>query len=84
MGVFVRETEAGLVGHSAGLRGGVGSSESVQLYCISVKGCHIRGLPVESIRVVYVDRHKKHTCRVYQISPVGYTSIRITATLGYE
>jgi hypothetical protein len=50
----------GPTGHSAGLRGGVGSiflgsSESVQLYWVSVKGCHIRGLSAESVCVVYMD-----------------------------
>jgi hypothetical protein len=36
--VFGRETKAGPAGHSVGLRGGV-----------SVKGCHVRGLSVESV-----------------------------------
>jgi hypothetical protein len=75
--------------HSARLTGGVGStflgsSESVQIYWVIVKGCHVRGLPIGSIRVVYVDWSRKHICRVYQVSPVGCTSIRITTTLGYE
>jgi hypothetical protein len=62
----------------------LGSSESVQLCWVSVKGCHVRGLPVESIRVVYVDQCNKHLCHVYQVSPTGCTSIRIATTLRYE
>jgi hypothetical protein len=34
--------------------------------------------------VVYVDWHKKRTCRVYQVFPVGCTMIQIITTLGYE
>jgi hypothetical protein len=33
----------------------IGSSESVQLCWVSVKGCHVRGPPVGSIRWAYVD-----------------------------
>jgi hypothetical protein len=47
-------------------------------------GCHIRGLPARSIWVTYVDWHRKHTCRVYQVFPTGCTLIRITTTLRYE
>jgi hypothetical protein len=35
----------------------------------SVEACHIWGLPVESILVMYVDWREKHTCCVYQVSP---------------
>jgi hypothetical protein len=82
--VFERETEAGPVGYSAGLRGGVRSSESVQICWVSIKGCHIRRLSAESVCVAYVDRHKKCACPVYQVSPAGCTLIRITVTLEYE
>jgi hypothetical protein len=49
-----RETGVGPAGHSAGLRGGVGStfsqsSESVQLCSVSMKGCHVRGLHTGSV-----------------------------------
>jgi hypothetical protein len=52
--VFKRETDAGPVDHSAGLRAGAGStffksSESIQLCWVSVKGCHVQGLPAESV-----------------------------------
>jgi hypothetical protein len=51
----------------------LGSSESVQLYWVSVKSCHVRGPPTGSIRRAYVDWHEKRTyyvcwvfpCRVY-------------------
>jgi hypothetical protein len=49
-----------------------------------VKGYHVRGLPVGSVRVTYVDLCEKHMCRVYQVSPAWCTSIRIAATLIYE
>jgi hypothetical protein len=55
MVVFGRETEADPVDHSAGLRGGVRSSASVQLCWASVRGYHIQGPPAESIRMAYVD-----------------------------
>jgi hypothetical protein len=42
----------------------LGSSESVQLYWVSVKGCHVRGPPAGSVRMAYVDWHVKHTRRV--------------------
>jgi hypothetical protein len=54
----------GPTGHSAGLRGGVGSSESVQLCWVSVKGCHVRGSRVGSVRWAYVDWRGKRTCHV--------------------
>jgi hypothetical protein len=41
----------------------------IQLCWVNVKGCHIRRLPTKSIRVAYVDRRKKCTCHVYQVSP---------------
>jgi hypothetical protein len=47
--VVGRETGVGPVGHSAGLRGGVRSSESDQLYSVSVKGCHVWGLSAGSV-----------------------------------
>jgi hypothetical protein len=80
MVVFERETDVGPVGHSVGLRGGVGStffrrSESVQLCWVSVKGCHVRKLPTESVRVTYIDPRKKRTCHMYQVSPIGCTLI---------
>jgi hypothetical protein len=45
------------------------SSESVQLYWVGVNGCHIQGLSTESVQVVYMDRHNKHTWHVYQVFP---------------
>jgi hypothetical protein len=33
----------------------LGSNESIQLCWVSVKGCHIRGLPAGSVRDLYVD-----------------------------
>jgi hypothetical protein len=42
----------------------LGSSESVQLCWVGVKGCRIRGLPAGSIHQTYVDWHGKRTCRV--------------------
>ncbi len=49
-----------------------------------MKGCHVRGLLAGSIRVVYRDWREKHTWCVYQISPVGCTTIQIFVTLRYE
>jgi hypothetical protein len=54
MDVFGRKIEVGPTGHSAELRGGVGStffrsSESVQLCWVSVKGFHVWGLSTESV-----------------------------------
>jgi hypothetical protein len=52
--VFKRETEAGPADHSAGLRAEARStffesSESIQLCWVSMKGCHVWGLPTESV-----------------------------------
>jgi hypothetical protein len=47
----------------------LGSSESVQLCWVSVKGCHVRGLPVGSVRQTYVDWRGKHACRVGRVFP---------------
>jgi hypothetical protein len=49
------------------------SSKSVQLYWVSVKGCHVRGPPAGRVRQAYMDWHGKRTwcdnrvfpCRVY-------------------
>jgi hypothetical protein len=89
MVVLGRETEAGPASHLVGLRGGVGStfvgsSESIQLCWVSVKGCHVWGLTAGSIRVAYVEWHRKRTCCVYQAFLAGCTSIRIAVTLRYE
>jgi hypothetical protein len=84
MVIVGRETGEGPTGHLVGLRGGVGSSTSVQLCWVNAKVCHVRGLPVGSVRVAYVDWRRKHICHVYQVSLAGYTLIRITATLEYE
>jgi hypothetical protein len=62
----------------------LGSGESVQLCWVSVKGCHIRGLPTESVCVAYVDWCKKRMCHVYQVSHTWCISIQIVATFGYE
>jgi hypothetical protein len=43
----------------------LGSGESVQLCWVSVKGCHVWGLSVESMRLAYVDRRKKRTWHMY-------------------
>jgi hypothetical protein len=40
----------------------------VELYWVSMKGFHIRGMAVESIRVAYIDWCNKQTCHVYQVS----------------
>jgi hypothetical protein len=39
----------------------LGSSEFIQLCWVSVKGCHVKGPPIESVRVSYVDWCGKHT-----------------------
>jgi hypothetical protein len=39
--------------------------ESVQLCWVSVKGYHVRGLFVESVHMVYMDRRGKRTYRMY-------------------
>jgi hypothetical protein len=49
-----------------------------------MKGFHIRGLLVGSVRQTYMDWRGKRMCCVVQVTPVGCTSIRITVTLGYE
>jgi hypothetical protein len=41
------------------------SSESIQLCWVGIKGCHIQGLPTESVQVAYVDWRRKRTCHVY-------------------
>jgi hypothetical protein len=74
------------VGHSAGLRGGVGSiffSEAVNL-SNSVGSERMVATYGDYPREAYVDRCKKRTYCVYQVSPVGCTSIRIAVTLEYE
>jgi hypothetical protein len=43
------------------------SSESVQLYWVSVKGCHVRGPPTGSVRRAYMDWRGKRTWRVGQV-----------------
>jgi hypothetical protein len=45
------------------------SSNFIQLYQWLVKGCHIRGPPVESVRRAYMDWHRKCTCVVGQVFP---------------
>jgi hypothetical protein len=52
-----------------------GAVGSVQLCWISVKGCHVWGLPVGNVRVSYMDWHEKRVCYVYQVSPIGCASI---------
>jgi hypothetical protein len=48
------------------------------------KGCHVRGPPIKSVGVAYVDWHGKRMCHVYQVSIVVCTSIQIAVTLRYE
>jgi hypothetical protein len=45
------------------------SSESVQLCWVSVKGCHVRGPSVGSVRRTYVDWCGKRTCRFSWVFP---------------
>jgi hypothetical protein len=45
------------------------SSRVRQLCWVSIKGFHIRGLPMESVCVMNMDQRKKCTCRVYQVFP---------------
>jgi hypothetical protein len=33
------------------------------------KDCHVRGLPIGSVRRTYVDRRGKHTCHVGRVFP---------------
>jgi hypothetical protein len=56
---------------------------SVQLRWVSVKGYHIWGLPVGSVRVTYVDWCGKRTWRD-KLSLVGCILIQIIAILEYE
>jgi hypothetical protein len=55
------------------------TSASVQLYWVSLKGCHIQGLPTGSIRVVYLDWRRKHMATnlwdMATISNTGHTII---------
>jgi hypothetical protein len=46
-----------------------GAVGSVQIYQRLMKGCHVRGLPVGSVRRAYVDWRKKRTCHVDQVFP---------------
>jgi hypothetical protein len=62
----------------------LGSGESVQLYWVNLKGYHVQGLSAGSVHVAYIDWHEKGMCHVYQVSPVGFTSIQISVTLIYE
>jgi hypothetical protein len=45
------------------------SSESVQLFWVSVKGCHIHGPPARSVYRAYVDWRGKRTWRVGRVFP---------------
>jgi hypothetical protein len=47
----------------------LGSSESVQLCWVRVKGCHVRGPPAGSVRRAYVDWRGKHTWHVHRVFP---------------
>jgi hypothetical protein len=47
----------------------LGSSESVQLCWVSVKDCHVRGPPTESVHRAYVDWRGKRTWRVGRVFP---------------
>jgi hypothetical protein len=47
----------------------LGSSESVQLCWVSVKGCHVWAPPVGSIHRVYVDWCEKRMWRVGRVFP---------------
>jgi hypothetical protein len=49
-----------------------------------VKSRHVRGLPVGSVLVAYMDWCEKRMYHVYQVSPTGCTLIRIIMTLKYE
>jgi hypothetical protein len=46
-----------------------GAVGSIQIYWWLMKGCHIRGLPVGSVRRVYADWHGKRTCHVDRVFP---------------
>jgi hypothetical protein len=77
------------VGHSAGLRGGVGSTFSRE-QCIYPTLLMTRGrlLYVDHVRYVWsrTIRGLSVGCmwRVGQVFPAGCTSIQIVVTLGYE
>jgi hypothetical protein len=79
-GCVGRETRAGPTGHSAGLRGGVGSTFSreqlvfIQFYWVSVKGCHIRKLAWKA----YVSCVSGFPCKVY--IDLNYPDSRIWVT----
>jgi hypothetical protein len=45
------------------------SSESVQLCWVSVKGCHVQGPPIRSVRRAYVDWCGNHTWHVGWVFP---------------
>jgi hypothetical protein len=63
----------------------VSKSTKIMQRCLWLaKGCHVCELPTGSIRGAYMDWRGKHICHVYRVFPVGYTSIRIGMTLGYE
>jgi hypothetical protein len=53
LGRVPRTTQLGWVVESGALF--LGSSESVQLCWVGVKGCRVRGPPAGSVRRVYVD-----------------------------
>jgi hypothetical protein len=79
----------GPVDHSAGLRGGVGSTFSQeQCICPTLLTTHERLLCVDCVRYVWSEtiRGLSVGCvwRVGQVSLAGCTSIRIIATLRYE
>jgi hypothetical protein len=87
----------GPAGHSALLRGGVGSTflRSSSICPILLDQCerlpHIgtaRRKRMSGVREmawkVYMDWCGKHTYCVYRVSPIGCTLIRIAATLRYE
>jgi hypothetical protein len=47
----------------------LGSSESVQLCWVGVKGCHIRGPTIGSVRRAYVDWCGKGTYHIGRVFP---------------
>jgi hypothetical protein len=73
IGWLGRETGYGPVGRSAGVLWIVSgapflrSSGPAQLCWRHVKGCHVWGLPVGSVRRVYVDWRGKCMCRVGRV-----------------
>jgi hypothetical protein len=46
-----------------------GAVGSVQHCWWLLKGCHVCGLPVESVRGAYVDWRENDTCHVYRVFP---------------